>query len=348
MSTEGKFTGVIFALLGEFNVWPAPQEGLIFHEELDEGVIDFFGIPNLAIKVVLTQKNGETSQVETCPIISGPEISLFIFSVTWDFPEIDVHINGHHVASTDTTKVIEENLKWSATENDNKSIIFTDITVDNEQYRTQRIKESCSLQTRADRLPANNEKPYEDLSNALKQLRDQIAAIKRGEMHQDTALAARLRALICRSKSQSPLLQRCAGELKLPLIFYGIPPLLPQYWDPIRDGDLSSPIAFSIKLSASPTKTIATQVAMDLDYWLQMQSANMNEKLYTNDEVVRAFADTEGAHYDNGVEPLVQALKRINHFRAEMTMLHKFFLMTAECVLAIGEYVLQEKLKLTN
>lgn len=322
MNLDDNFQKTFYAVLGDYNVWPPPREALMFHAELEHGHFDAFGMPNSTIRAVITQKNGKSTQVMTCPIIRGPELSLFILSVTWNFPSIDIHINNHHVATTDSAKIIEESIEWARLESTEQQTIFKDITAENEYWRAKRISELTSLPVRSDRLPATNDEPYIRLHEALKQLSDQTIAIRRGETYQDTALAARLRALICRAKRQYPLLQMCAGKLELPLILYSIPPSLPHHWDPNRDVSFSSSIELSINTHTSPIKTIATQVEMDLDYWLQEQAANLGSKPYTNNEILLAFANTEASHYDVGVEPLVRTLKSMKQNDSARTILH--------------------------
>jgi hypothetical protein len=82
---------------------------------------------------------------------------------------------------------------------------------------------------------------------------------------------------------------------------------------------------------------------MDIDFWLQKKAARHQSKFYTNDEVIRAFADTEAAHYDVGIEPLVNALKSVRTGTNDMTMLHNYFLMVADCVVGLGSDLLFER-----
>ena len=48
--------------------------------------------------------------------------------------------------------------------------------------------------------------------------------------------------------------------------------------------------------------------AMDIDVWLNLQHVSINGRDYTNNDVLRAVADTTGSHYDASIEPLVEAL----------------------------------------
>lgn len=332
--------------MGPYPYWPALQEERLYQQILENGILDLYATPNSTIKLVLQFQGEYSVEIETCPIISGPQTSQFIFSVSWNHEEVDLYINGYHVTSTNLEQNTESSVQWSASGGSTNTELWQDIINENEQCRATRQSEVLSLTTRPGRIPTSPDKPYVDLSNALKQLNDQIAAIKRGELYHDTALATRLRALICRPRSQKPLLQRCAGELNLPLILYCIPPLLPQYWDPSSDEGI--PISLSISIDFSPEKVSESQVPMDIDFWLQKKAARHQSKLYTNDEVIRAFSDTEGAHYDIGVEPLVNALKSIQRGTNEMTMLHDYLLVVAQCVIVLGANLLNSKAAIGN
>jgi hypothetical protein len=341
---ETSFSGSLFMVLGPYPSWPAVQEEKLCKKDMDNGILEVYATPNSTIRFALQSKNGDSIELETCQIVSGPQISRFILAASWEDSKVNLHINGHHVASTDQAVVTENSIEWFATATETREpreFIFIDVSNSNEECKLKRQSEVSSLTTRAGRIPASSDQSYVDLSNALKQLTDQMVAIRRGESYQDTALATRLRALICRppSKSHRPLLQRCAGQLDLPLILYCIPPLLPQYWNPYLAEEL--PISLAISINFSPAKIIETQVPMDIDVWLEQQAARGQARHYTNDEVIRAFADTEGAHYDIGIEPLVYMLKRISAGTDELTLLHDYFLAVGECVAALGSYVLK-------
>jgi hypothetical protein len=345
-SAKPNLTGSLFMVMEPHPYWPALQEERLCRRILENGILDLYATPNSTIKLVLQLQGEYSVEIETCPIVSGPQISKFIFSASWDHGEVDLRINGYHVASTNLEQNTESSVQWSASGGPTDTAFWQDITNDNEQCRAKRQSEASALTTGSGRIPTSPDKPYVDLSNALKQLNDQIAAIRRGELYQDTALATRLRALICRPKSQKPLLQRCAGELNLPLILYCIPPVLPQYWNPYSD--VGPPISLSISIDFSPEKVSESQVTMDIDFWLQKKAARYQSNLYTNDEVIRAFADTEGAHYDIGVEPLVNALKSIQRGTNEMTMLHDYLLVVAQCVMVLGANLLNSKAAIGN
>lgn len=328
-------------VLGPFPYWPALQQEKLCQFVLENGVAELYAMPNSTIKLVLQSQEGHLAELETCPIVSGPQASRFILSAIWNDEKIDLYLNGYHVGATDPSSNTEANVQWTVAVSDTERVQFQNISKDNEQYRTRRKDEALSLRAKAGRVITSSDKPFTDLANAIKQLNDQVTAIRRGQLYQDTALATRLRALICRPRSQTPLLQRCAGELDLPLFLYCIPPMLPQYWDPCSDERL--PLHLSISIDFSPEKISETQVPMDIDFWLRKNAARHQLKCYTNDEVIRAFADTEAAHYDVGVEPLVDALRSIRPGTNDMTMLHNYFLMVAECVMALGNGLLAER-----
>lgn len=338
--TINKFSHSSFFILGAYPRWPPSRIEKLIGVDLDKGILEVFATSYSTIKVIVTCKDGQSSQVETCPIKYGPQVSQFIFCVIIDFPNIDIIINGYNVASTDLGKPIEKVIEWQKPIREDKGTKAIFIIVDNEKYVNERIKLSSNLSLKKGRIQAPAEKQFNDLFNAICQIKDQVSAIKRGEMHQDTALAARIRALICHGKNQYPLLQKCARNLGLPLNIFGIPPMLPEFYDPKNDENLNP--NFIIDINISPEKTVETQVLIDIDFWLQMHSGCHHSVKYTNNDIIRSFADTEGAHYDNDIDPFVNSLRSICLNNDERTMLHEYFLMVAECVIALGEYIIQK------
>jgi hypothetical protein len=336
-----EFRYSLILLLGEYPTWPPSRMEKLVSVNLEKGLLGVFATTQSSIKVIVTCLDGKSSQVETCQIKHGPQVSKFILGVIIDFPIIDIIINGYNVASTDLGKPIENFIEWHKPISDDISTKSIFINVDNEKYVNERIQNAAITSLKKGRLQAPDEKQYKDLFNAICQIKDQVSAIKRGEMHQDTALSARIRALICHGKNQYPLLQRCAGKLKLPLNIFGIPPMLPEFYDPKNDVNLNLDLDLFIDINITPEKTIETQVPIDIDFWLQMHSGCKHLVKYTNNEIIRSFADTEGAHYDNGIDPFVDSLRSISFNNEEKTMLHEYFLRVAECVIALGEFIIK-------
>jgi hypothetical protein len=100
-----------------------------------------------------------------------------------------------------------------------------------------------------------------------------------------------------------PLLQTCAAYHDAKLLVYVPPP----HWAIFNNKPSIEGISrlFAHKLHPG-------LVELDLDVWLVLPSARCSEKSYSNNEVLRTFADTlGGAHYDHSVDP---HFKSIDYF----------------------------------
>ena len=77
-------------VMGPYPYWPALQEERLCQLILENGILDLYATPNSTIKLVLQLQGEYSVEIETCPIVSGPQISKFIFSASWDHGEVDL------------------------------------------------------------------------------------------------------------------------------------------------------------------------------------------------------------------------------------------------------------------
>ncbi len=341
-NADKKFTETIFTVFKPLSRWPFKAETLLISRRSDGGVVEVLSTPQSKFAVVVKPIDELPIRLETCSMLQVPQHSAFIFSVAIDYPDIDIRINRHHVASSDITKTVKSVLEWGMPK-DAVLGLGVDLSKQNEECRKNRKREFAKLILRKGRLIAPQEKAYGDLKAACLQLSDSIELLHQGKIYHDTALVTRLRALICRTKGQHPLLQRTAGELNLALIIYGNPAS-----GPIPEIVSTASLQIDNHIAMKPVFSVDTE--MDIDYWLQLKSAHVNGKPYTNNEIILAFANTEGAHYDKGIEPLVAALKKIRFGvnNKEFTLLNHYLLKVSGCVLELGRYVLNELHSISN
>ncbi|WP_425409010.1 hypothetical protein [Hyphococcus sp.] len=325
---EGQFVGVA----GPFSNWPPKLPSIILNKQTAAGTIQVTAMPASTLIVATRQHSTILKHVETCPL-KGPDKSPFVLSIRWQGSEIGVWVNGSCAASTDTQQETETSIEWHAPVDANPIL---SLHKDNESSREARKKDLLTLKIRANRLPASTDHMINKLQSARLQLADQIASVQRGQIHHDTALAARLRALICHMNNGYPLLQRLAGAFDLPLIVYAVPPS-PEPKDLITAAQLI------IDQHVAPSATYSVDAAMDLDFWLNAEKAHCNGSAYSNNAIIRAYADTEAAHYDEGIEPLVASLKEmsvVNPHGSPMMALHTFLLNVAKSVMPLCDQVL--------
>lgn len=326
-------TGTGFLILGHFSPWPPVEQCLMGVFPVEGVSFGLYGMPNAKIKIVLTFNSGESIQVETCPIENRPVLPMFTLTLSWNAARLDVDINGKHAASTDKTKKIESRITCSLADRGNPGF-FMDISAQNEECRLKRISQEGAA---SDLIVVA--RVFAQLSDELLQLKDLLAAIRSGKTHHIAGLARQIRALICRGgRNTYPLLQRAGGILGLPLLLYDIPPSREAF--PQLDG-----LSVMTSQSFSADEIHSTQVPMDLDFWLRKEDSLLGtdkELLkYTNNQTIRAFADKEAAHYDRELNPLITYFKQIQTPNA--SWLHTYFVRVGECVLRIGEDVLNNK-----
>ncbi len=325
-------TGTAFLILGDFSPWPPVEQGLMGEFPVEGGNFGLYVMPNARIKIILTFDSGESIQVETCPIENSPVLPKFILTLSWNAAHLAVDINHTHVASTDKTKNIESRITLPLASTKTPGF-FKDISAQNEDWRLKRISQEGGV---SDLIVVA--RVFEQLSDELLQLKDLLAAIRSGKMHHIAGLVRQIRALICTGKNMNPLMQRAGGILGLPLLLYDIPPSVEDF--PQIEG-----LTFSSSHSFSADKNHSTQVPMDLDVWLEQDDSflgmdNTDKELlkkYTNNKVIRAFADKEAAHYDRELDPLITYFKQIQ--TPNGSWLHTYFVSVGECVLKIGEDV---------
>jgi hypothetical protein len=330
-----RFEGTYMPLLGPFSMWPPGELTLLIAWETDAGVTETWATPASTLLVVVKPVGAPPVRVESGQI-HGAERSAFLLCVRWTYPDIDIRVNEHWVGSTDPARYTVSSVELPAAA---VSSVTLDLADENQKCQVARRKEMVNLRLRQGRLTASPTKPLRDLADARRQLIDLAAAMRRGDLYHDTALAARLRAMVCRSKDNIPLLQRVAGSLDVPLIAYSAIPsddfVPPTQTAPIMAGDLC------MHIRPEPNPPYAT--AMDLDYWLALRTLELKGSRYSNSQVILAFANTEGAHYDLGTDPLVAALRQVRGVSLHgprMEWLHRFLLDVAVAAISLSKSVL--------
>ena len=150
---------------------------------------------------------------------------------------------------------------------------------------------------------------FDSLRQETEQLHDLLHLVQSGRRSHVHGLTARLRALVCRSRSSKPLLQHCAGVHDVPLPVYVPAPHWAEY-----DGEIgrANPASRQYGLRVFPEAFSNALVRVDLDFWLVLPLTRDGQEISNND-MLRKFAETlGGAHHDASVEPVLDELGGIS------------------------------------
>ncbi|MDV6333233.1 hypothetical protein [Asticcacaulis sp. 201] len=302
-------------------------------EQVGQVNLRIYFTPKPSIIAEMVVSDGRAVRVETCPIL-GMYAGRFLLTIRWSFPILFIDVNSDRVGSnlpgdevSTACVVYMPTLAVAPANNDSK----------NADAKRQREDEVAGLVLRKGRLPSTSERDEQLLRNATTQLSELLTAVKNGDLHHDTAMAARLRALVCQMDRPSngyPLLQRIAAAQQLELIVFA------------NANEFVMPkisIVPQLQMSTYPRicQGLAPIHPVDLDRWLRMPGAWLGEQKYTHNAIIRAFADTEADHYDLGEEPLIAELRKHSvGGTVQNNQLHAYLIGVADTMLSLCHFVL--------
>jgi len=228
--------------------------------------------------------------------------------VTWKEQEAQVWINRTKAASTDLSFVYPEFISVNTTPRN----ILADTEsykIISEEKRVSRIQEARDMKGRLGTRPRSLKERIDALNDKIGLLSKYISEISNGDHRHYVSIATILRSIICTSERgpSYPLLQRVAGMIEQPLTVYSNPREIASMLD-------STVCQYEIFLSVSADSRCATE--MDLDCWLDLKHIlikedGQTEKKFSNNNVIKCLADTEAAHLDDDIVPLVDKLSPV-------------------------------------
>lgn len=293
--------GAVLFVVGPFTSWPPPHHSMVASGQFDAGHWTLWATPNRTlVGVVRFHRRGLTCIVESYPLTYVGSYAAML-GMTWSPDAQKLYADGVLVGST----VAADHVPAGMSIGETKRWLSVDLSKQNREMQRQRTEWANSLAPRKGRRKVSLGEAIRDLADAQSQLADMLKSFRRGDTYFASSLAALLRSLLSMpTKSMNPLLQRAAGLLDLPLIIYAKatgPSKIPA-----RDS-----VRIFMQTHVLPTHEEATDSAMDLAYWLQLPTTLTRDRAYTNDETIRAIADTRGSHFDPSLEPLVDDLRAI-------------------------------------
>jgi hypothetical protein len=167
----------------------------------------------------------------------------------------------------------------------------------------RRRRRRLSLRTKPGRRLLAPRQYLESLKDEVVQIAHLIALIDAGARSHIHGLSARIRSVACYMKASSsiPLLQACASLADLPLPVHTPPP----HW---AASDNAPHIELGGRIFA--VRMHSTDIELDFDVWLSLPLFRFGEVSYSNNDVIRAFAETMGgAHHDPSVDPNIEEIQ---------------------------------------
>lgn len=275
--------------------WPLRVGQLMGTLRADEGALRCFFSEDGRLAITFNRDDGAFATVLSSRLMLQPRADYRIAIYVSDEISITAYMSGERVAETGDAELIDQCFEPKP----KSQIEVVDYSDENSTacLKRERFRE---IKLGSGRTQPAATYPFCGLQREALQLRDLISLVQAGQHHHIYGLAARLRLLLTGS---APLLQRCAGLLRLPLIVEAI-----RYPELATTQDRPMTVMWSPTLVEPGTPT-ASQV--DIDIWLEW-SDTVEGEAYPNWKVIRAIADTVGAHFDPGLHPLVARLEAMN------------------------------------
>ena len=286
--------------------------------------------------IAVFQPNDEPSySIETSPLVLESPTSELTFAVRCSQRQGDIFLNGKHVATNRDNVTIDCPITIPAPPT--VELDF-DPTAANDDCRRKRAEEIAKLSQRANRRKLTFDEQLDQLRDGCKELDELTHLLAEPKPHFHASVSARIRALICRfDRGPSyPLLQRIAGQLDLPLILYA-----PPFSGLNKDHPIAKGLSLSIDGMVTPEKIDPVQVPLDIDFWLTLKQATIDGVPYSNNEILRAIADTSGSHHDSDADPLVYKLNTIKVSRFVESTTSIILQAVSECVVCLAKFVIE-------
>ena len=280
--------------------WPPKSEFTIsFPDQSGNSTIETVLRPDARISVTITAKDGE--QHFLCsPRISRPQPASIRFAWRWNEAEASLAVAGKIVASTAVGfEKADEDLEilpspWVADEATKIKLLDQ-----SEETRLCRTSEEMGVSASGGKRLRTLKENIISLKARRLALLEMMMAAKEGRHHHLMGISGALRLLICskHGKSFHPLLQRVAGLLDEPLLVFGNPPNIHEL--SIANGFAPDMADYSCVAITQEGR----QYQMDLDDWLTNPGFVFVGKSFTNNQLLRLIADSDGSHHDPCVKP---------------------------------------------
>lgn len=210
-----------------------------------------------------------------------------------------------------------------------------------QEARERRKKLGSSATAKPNRRLLTQAEHLDALEREVHQIHDLTALVRAGARDHVIGLSARIRAVACymARKTDLPLLQRCAAIADV-----GLPVFIPApHW-----GDYGNKPDVELGSRVFPKRIHSTDIQLDLDVWLSLPSFRFGGTHYSNNDVLRAIADTMGgAHHDKSVDPNIESIQ--THVSTVMGTPHSFDMLSAfvveagTAILALSETVVEKR-----
>lgn len=248
----------------------------------------------------------------------------------WHLPhELTVFANGVLIASTN--EILPEQIALPAA----RRRLMKDFTAENEAARAARKAAAATLSAGSGKRLRSLQEELHALADAKAQLADLLALVSQGHHYHVQGCLGLLRALIARGgKNFSPLLQRVAGRLDLPLIVFA----------PI-EADVPGELPFEEYCFEVTATDHGEGTAIDLDVWLDSPGVLFEGKQLTQNKLLRSITGATASHFDPYADPRQDTLEAMTLYVSNrpISMTCAYALKLAECVVQLCERVLNTR-----
>ncbi|MEP4037366.1 hypothetical protein [Pseudophaeobacter sp.] len=288
------------------------------------------------VRVTIRSRQGEEFFLNT-PTLEMPPNTPFNFGFRWDEDDASIAINGTILAKTDGTCDFSAPTFQISTSTWTPDVtIERDLLLESDKAKSERsLREQAKKPRNGQRLRTLEEN-FAALAERTEALSDLQQLIATGRIHHFSSVSAHLRLLICHGRANAhPLLQRVAGLVDSPLRVFASPPSPRK--DPV--GIVTTPSSgYASQISVEPAFRL---YEMDLDVWLHQDAISQNGKRSSNNDFIKIYADSEGAHFDPCVKLEYDAWNDIKF--SNLPFYQKVLFETSSVVIELSKRILKER-----
>lgn len=303
--STGIFEGSLVVNIDTCGLWNENLDEIFMSGPIQGGLIEFWATSDKRIKVVFKPDDSESYTLETGKIVYDTDVD-FIIIATCKENGAHIWINHEKAAGTDNDNIYSDFIRVGCRDRAGPESSNCSFDKKNVEAKEKRALIESSRQDHPHRgRVLKKEEVFDQLRTSKGFVDDYRAKVACGYKDYIGKLAHEIRELIIPSNSE--LLQRVAGILNEGITVYCIPDKL-----------YSMGQTFSLEKNIRLKPYFPSDVCVDIDLWLNFKSTEYEGKLYTNEEIIKSIAHTEGSHYSPYLHPIVDKMQSVTIFNQQM------------------------------
>lgn len=310
--------------------WPVAKDLSVFSLPVEGGHLSVVATVNGNLRISIREDDAASVDVDTCPIEINA-LRLFKIAAEWKGKFITIFADGEIIGSNEPDKTVINKLTIEP-----KAIAPGDPSeASGAHYCKLRAEKVRTLQAKPGRRLLTPQEMMDDLEKEYHQICDLLGLIRKGARYHVIGLAGRVRTIIARGHTLDPLLQRVAGITYSPL---------PVYTSRGANKQEEPEPSWDVQFNIFPAPMVGIDLELDLDEWLQQTGCSSKGRRWSNNEVIRAIADTDGpSHYDPSIEPIIDFFNGLLMVERErdnlQSLMERVVVSVAETILALIEQI---------